>query len=104
VAFAEQEPPIAINLVHPKPVAWKALMQPVADALFEREITSNPLPFIPFSEWLGRLESKAKDVSEANKKHIVCISMIVCQRSSLTFSYLAFDYSLPSSFSTSCVS
>jgi hypothetical protein len=71
VTFAEQEPPVAVNLVHPRPIAWKALMQPVADAIFERKVTSDPLPLVPFSEWFAKLESSAKDVSEGNMKRVV---------------------------------
>jgi len=71
VAFAEEEPSIAINLVHPRPVAWKTLMQPVADAIFKHKITSAPLPLIPFSEWFVKLKLSAKDTSEENMKRIV---------------------------------
>ncbi|KAG1854078.1 male sterility protein-domain-containing protein, partial [Suillus tomentosus] len=59
VAFAEEEPPIAMNLVHPRPTAWKTLMQPIADALVERKVTTYLLPLVPFSEWLEKLESSA---------------------------------------------
>jgi hypothetical protein len=100
VAFAEVEPPIAVNLVHPKPIAWKTLMQPVADAIFELNITSNPIPLAPFSEWLEKLESSAKDSSEETIKRIVSVSF----RLDGTFSHLVWYYSLLSSFSTSCVS
>jgi hypothetical protein len=60
--------------VHPKPVAWKTLMQPVADAISELNITSNPIPLAPFSEWLEKLESSAKDSSEETIKRIVSVS------------------------------
>ncbi|KAJ8579549.1 hypothetical protein M405DRAFT_870173 [Rhizopogon salebrosus TDB-379] len=50
VAFVEVEPPIAVNLVYPRPIAWKTLMQPVADRISELKITSNPIPLAPFSE------------------------------------------------------
>jgi len=71
VAFAEEEPPIAVNLVHPRPIPWTALMRPVADAICDRKVTKDPLPLIPFSEWLEKLEASAKDVSEENMKRIV---------------------------------
>jgi len=71
VAFAEEEPSIAINLVHPRPIDWKTLMQPVAEAIFKHKITSAPLPLVPFSEWLVKLESSAKNTSEENMKRIV---------------------------------
>ncbi|KAG2050383.1 putative aminoadipate reductase [Suillus hirtellus] len=71
VAFAEEEPPVAVNLVHLRPTAWKTLMQPIADALVERKVTSYPLPLVPFAEWLEKLESSAKDLSEETMERIV---------------------------------
>jgi thioester reductase-like protein len=76
VAFAKEEPPIAVNLVHPRPIAWRTLMQPVADALVERNVTSCPLPFVSFSEWLEKLESSAKDLSEETMKRIPAIKLL----------------------------
>ncbi|KAG2093538.1 putative aminoadipate reductase [Suillus discolor] len=76
VAFAEEEPSIAVNLVHPKPTAWKALIQPIADALVEHKVTSHPLPLVPFSEWFERLESSAKDASEETMKRIPAIKLL----------------------------
>ncbi|OAX30945.1 hypothetical protein K503DRAFT_870821 [Rhizopogon vinicolor AM-OR11-026] len=76
VAFAEQEPPIAVNLVHPRPIAWKTLMQPIADTIVERKITSNPLPLVPFSEWFVKLESSAKGASEDTMKRIPAIKLL----------------------------
>ncbi|KAG1835183.1 putative aminoadipate reductase [Suillus variegatus] len=76
VAFAEEEPSIVVNLVHPKPTAWKALIQPIADALVERKVTSHPLPLVPFSEWFERLESSAKDLNEETMKRIPAIKLL----------------------------
>ncbi|OAX31791.1 putative aminoadipate reductase [Rhizopogon vinicolor AM-OR11-026] len=76
VAFAEQEPPIAVNLVHPRPIAWKTLMQPIADTMVECKITSTSLPLVPFSEWFGKLESSAKGASEDTMKRIPAIKLL----------------------------
>ncbi|KAG2068654.1 putative aminoadipate reductase [Suillus decipiens] len=76
VAFAEEEPPIAVNLVHPRPIVWRALMQPIADALAEHKVTSNPLPLVPFSEWLEKLELRAKDLSEETIRRIPAIKLL----------------------------
>ncbi|KAG1835812.1 putative aminoadipate reductase [Suillus subalutaceus] len=76
VAFTKEEPPIAVNLVHPRPIAWRTLMQPVADALVERKVTSYPLPLVSFSEWLEKLESSAKDLSEETMKRIPAIKLL----------------------------
>jgi hypothetical protein len=37
----------------------KALVRPVADATYERKVTNDPLPLVPFSEWLEMLETSA---------------------------------------------
>ncbi|KAG1905243.1 putative aminoadipate reductase [Suillus fuscotomentosus] len=76
VAFAAEEPPIAVNLVHPRPVAWRTLIQPVADALVERKVTNYPLPLVPFSEWHDKLESSAKDLSKETMKRIPAIKLL----------------------------
>ncbi|KAG1779119.1 putative aminoadipate reductase [Suillus placidus] len=81
VAFAEEEPPIAVNLVHPRPIAWKTLIQSVADALVERKVTSYPLPLVSFPEWLGKLELSAKDLSEETMKRIPAIKLLNYMRS-----------------------
>ncbi|KAG1744621.1 putative aminoadipate reductase [Suillus paluster] len=61
VAFAEEKPPVAVNLVHPRPITWGAVMRPIADAMARYKVTSIPLPLVPFSKWLEKLESSAKD-------------------------------------------
>jgi hypothetical protein len=71
VAFAKQEPLIAVNLVHPRPIAWKTLMRPISGAIFKRKITGTPLPLVPFSEWLGKLESSAKGASKETMERVV---------------------------------
>lgn len=48
-------------------------MRPVANALFERKITSAPLLLVPFSEWLDKVEASAKDTSEENMQRIVSV-------------------------------
>ncbi|KAG2366971.1 acetyl-CoA synthetase-like protein [Suillus spraguei] len=80
VAFAEEEPPIVMNLVHPRPVVWRALMQPIADALVEHKVTSDALPLVPFSEWLEKLELSAKDFNEETMKRIPAIKLLSFMR------------------------
>ncbi|OAX35330.1 acetyl-CoA synthetase-like protein [Rhizopogon vinicolor AM-OR11-026] len=65
-----------VNLVHPRPIAWKTLMRPVADAIFERKITGSPLPLVPFSEWLVKLESSTKGASEETIKRVPAIKLL----------------------------
>jgi len=51
-------------------------MLPVADAICERKVTSDLLPLVPLSEWLEKLESSGKDVSEENMKRIPAIKLL----------------------------
>ena len=71
VAFAEEEPPLAVNLVHPRPIAWKKLMQPIAEVVYQQHLTSSLLPLIPFGQWVTRLNACAVDTREANIKRVV---------------------------------
>lgn len=60
-----------MNLVHHSPVEWNTTVEYIKDALEkERNIS---LPFIPFQEWMERLEkvSGSTDTEEMNK--IVCV-------------------------------
>lgn len=81
VAFAEEEPPVVVNLVHPRPIAWGTVMRPVANAIAEYKVTRVPLPVVPFSEWLGKLELSAKDASEENIQRIPAIKLLNFMRS-----------------------
>jgi hypothetical protein len=42
-----------LHLIHPKPVAWNAMMEPLANSL--------TVPLVPYTEWLGRLEFTASE-------------------------------------------
>ncbi|EGN93427.1 hypothetical protein SERLA73DRAFT_115874 [Serpula lacrymans var. lacrymans S7.3] len=59
VAFAKAKPPTTINLVHPRPVEWAALMQSIGDALIQNKLIISSLPTVAFGEWFSRLEEKA---------------------------------------------
>ncbi|KAG1830546.1 hypothetical protein EV424DRAFT_1553715 [Suillus variegatus] len=78
-AFAQEKPPIAVNLLHPRPSSSK--------------LTSYLLPLVPFSEWLEKLESNAKDLSkecissiaawyQASQLHVFDRSIQYCDRAS----------------------
>lgn len=78
VAFANEEPSIAMNLVHPRPVSWASLMQPVSEAMYQKGLTPSPLPLVRFAEWVERLEKYAVDANEENVRRVVsCPSGIV---------------------------
>lgn len=66
VAFAEEQPTIALNIVHPRPIEWSTVMRGVSDALLGAKVTSELLPLVPFGEWFEALElrSKTADVDD----------------------------------------
>jgi len=76
IAFAEDEPPIAVNLVHPRPVEWASLMKPISSALHQKNVTSEPLPLVPFDEWVASLAKCAADTSEANVRRVPAIKLL----------------------------
>ncbi|KAF9232883.1 hypothetical protein BU15DRAFT_80708 [Melanogaster broomeanus] len=76
VAFAEDEPPIAVNLVHPRPVEWVSLMKPISSALYQKNLTSEPLQLVPFDQWVTRLEKYAADASEATIRRVPAIKLL----------------------------
>ncbi|KAL4077419.1 putative nonribosomal peptide synthetase, partial [Scleroderma citrinum] len=81
VALGEDEPPMAINLVHPRPVEWEALMRPISAALFAKNITAEPLPLIPSAEWYHRLETLAVNANEDTMKRVPATKLLNYLRS-----------------------
>lgn len=73
VAFAEEPPTIALNIVHPRPVEWSTVMRGVSDALLAAKVTSKTLPLLPFGEWFKALEERAKAADEHDMSSIVSI-------------------------------
>ena len=82
VAFAGAAPPLAVNVVHPRPTTWDALMQPVSDVVYQKGLTPSPLPLISFTEWVARLERDATDASEENVRRVVRCSQACSDDSS----------------------
>ena len=66
----------ALNIVHPRPVAWDSVISAVNDALVKEDVVKGRLPVVEFSKWFERLESKAL-VDSSTKQ----LSDIVCSRS-----------------------
>lgn len=63
VAFAREQPPFALNLVHPRPVAWNDVITAVANALIkQKKLENKPLRVVPFHGWFSLLERRANSV------------------------------------------
>ncbi|KIJ61725.1 hypothetical protein HYDPIDRAFT_158984 [Hydnomerulius pinastri MD-312] len=76
VAFAEDEPPITVNLVHPRPVEWACLMKPISVALQQKNLTPLLLPLVSFGEWVERLEKYATESNEDNIRRVPAIKLL----------------------------
>ncbi|KAF9064552.1 hypothetical protein BDP27DRAFT_1405295 [Rhodocollybia butyracea] len=64
VGFAEEDPPLAINLVHPHPVPWSSLMGSIRNALIiAKQLPSDALKMVPFPEWLQDLEQASANAT-----------------------------------------
>ena len=50
----EKDLPELVNIVHPCPVTWHDVMLHISNSL--RSETGSRLPYIPFDEWMVRLE------------------------------------------------
>jgi len=72
IAFAKEHPPIALNLVHPRPVAWNDVIIPIGEAVArQRNLATDTLRVVPFQEWFSLIETRAKSASEGDLKNIV---------------------------------
>ncbi|KAI6017888.1 hypothetical protein EDC04DRAFT_2607953 [Pisolithus marmoratus] len=76
VALSDKEPPIVMNLVHPRPVKFEAVMKPISDALFEKNITRERLPLLHSSEWFHRLEKQAISANEGKIRQVPAIKLL----------------------------
>ncbi|KZT23998.1 putative aminoadipate reductase [Neolentinus lepideus HHB14362 ss-1] len=74
VAFGSGKAPLALNVVHPKPAMWSAVMCDVASALARD--SSQPLPLVPFPEWIDNLEKKAMQAKEDDYDKIPAIRLL----------------------------
>ena len=63
----------AMNVVHPRPVAWDFVMSNINESLVQEGILQRPLPLISFSKWFDRLQ--AVDASADNINDIVGINL-----------------------------
>ncbi|KZT28824.1 putative aminoadipate reductase [Neolentinus lepideus HHB14362 ss-1] len=77
-AFAGKRPSSALNVLHPHPVPWKSLMEGVRAALVKvvDHGKSEPLPLVPFKQWITRLEKKAAGATESDIKAIPAIKLL----------------------------
>ncbi|KAE9382778.1 hypothetical protein BT96DRAFT_1027517 [Gymnopus androsaceus JB14] len=77
VGFVE-EPPFAINLVHPRPVSWTSVMRAMQESLISaKHLSKDALPMVPFRKWAQALEDTASTLlSERIAKDIPAAKII----------------------------
>ena len=68
----------ALNIVHPRPVAWTSIISAVNDALVQEDVVKERLPVVEFSKWFELLETKAREtLSTKQMNDIVCIATLL---------------------------
>ncbi|KAF9000304.1 hypothetical protein BDQ17DRAFT_1427303 [Cyathus striatus] len=59
MVFSSEALPIAVNLVHPRPLSWSRMFSHIRDELLGNlHIEQDSLPLIPFHDWICRLEER----------------------------------------------
>jgi thioester reductase-like protein len=73
--FHHNIPPLALNVVHPRPAKWTSIISAIRDAVKEttKAVTEADLPLIPFSQWYAELEVAAQTASEKTLQDMVCV-------------------------------
>ncbi|CAA7263094.1 unnamed protein product [Cyclocybe aegerita] len=75
IALTPERPPLALNAVHPRPVLWQDIMQAIAKEIPPRDGVDG-IPFVPFSQWVERLEERAKYGDEADLQLVPGIKLL----------------------------
>jgi thioester reductase-like protein len=73
--FYHNIPPLALNVVHPRPAKWTSIVSAIRDAVKEttKAASEADLPLIPFSQWYAQLEAAAQTASEKTLQDVVCV-------------------------------
>ncbi|KAJ7731262.1 acetyl-CoA synthetase-like protein [Mycena metata] len=65
-----EKPPVAINLVHPRPIAWDKVISSMART---RDVQ---LPLIPFAEWIQQLQERSVGATAKDIEDIPAIKLL----------------------------
>ncbi|GJE97028.1 acetyl-CoA synthetase-like protein [Phanerochaete sordida] len=68
--LAEGALPALVNLVHPRPTTWNAVLQNVRAEL------GGELPMVSFSEWLARLDSRGEGASRDDLEDLPALQLL----------------------------
>ncbi|KAE9396155.1 hypothetical protein BT96DRAFT_1021516 [Gymnopus androsaceus JB14] len=69
--------PIAVNVVHPRPVSWTSFVESIRSALIqEKHLSSDSLPLVPYQEWVDAVEQHARNPTEKDTQDIPALKLI----------------------------
>ena len=77
--FNTDVPPLALNVVHPRPAKWTSIMSAIREAVKEviKVAGDAYLPLVPFSQWFGQLEDAAQTANEMTLQNMVCVPRVL---------------------------
>ncbi|KAF8878948.1 putative aminoadipate reductase [Infundibulicybe gibba] len=75
-AFSIDPPAVALNLVHPRPIEWNSIITAIGHALRRRQLANESFPIIPFQQWFGRLEERARTATDGDLELIPAIKLL----------------------------
>ncbi|GJE92564.1 acetyl-CoA synthetase-like protein [Phanerochaete sordida] len=70
IAVSEKRAPLVLNVVHPRPKPWHAILSDVSDALGVN------MKFVPLKKWVSVLEQKAQTVDSKTADQIPAIKLV----------------------------
>ncbi|KAE9406881.1 acetyl-CoA synthetase-like protein [Gymnopus androsaceus JB14] len=77
VGFSHEPVPIAVNIVHPKPVSWTYVVQNIRAALVEeKHLSSDSLPLVPYHDWVDTVETHAKNPTATDTQNIPAVKLL----------------------------
>lgn len=72
--LASQLPSSALNIAHPRPSPWSAIVSSMADALYQERAMPEKIAIISFTEWFERLERRAIHANAEDLVNIVSLT------------------------------
>ncbi|KAF8954562.1 hypothetical protein BDZ97DRAFT_1975945 [Flammula alnicola] len=70
------ESPMALNVVHPRPIPWTSVFSSINEAIVQEGILSAKLQTIDFQTWVSQLEVHADNASTEILNHIPAIKLL----------------------------
>lgn len=77
VGFSTKPAPMAVNVVHPKPISWTFVLQSIQNTLIrEKHLSSDALPLVPYHDWVATVEQYANNAT-TDSQMIVSSTLII---------------------------